>query len=332
MSQPRRPGTAFYCVTGSDFFHGAVALLNSLRLAGHAEPMVVLDCGMEPRQRDLLAPHAEILPAPDGPAPSMLKLVAPLVRPAEAIALLDADVIVTRPLTDLIGRAAEGRLVGFENEKQRFFAEWAELLETGPVRRGPYMTSSTLFIGGDLAAELLPIVRDKQAEVDVGATWLGEGGEGHPFFYADQDVLNGVVLSRLGPEQVVALDSRLSAIPPFEGLRLEDRGSLSCRYVDGTRPYLLHHYFRKPWLVRMRSNVYSRLLTRLLLGPDVELRLDPSELPVRLRAGLAGTVGRLATDVLFGIPASMRRRIRSSPRRIRAWPEAGRHPNGTETT
>ena len=55
---------AFYAVTGRDFFPGAVALLNSLRLLGHDEPLLVVDCGMTARQRELLAEHATVLAAP----------------------------------------------------------------------------------------------------------------------------------------------------------------------------------------------------------------------------------------------------------------------------
>ena len=43
MSAPR---AAFYCVADERYFLGAVGMLNSLRLLGHAEPIYVLDCGV----------------------------------------------------------------------------------------------------------------------------------------------------------------------------------------------------------------------------------------------------------------------------------------------
>jgi hypothetical protein len=53
---------------------------------------------------------------------------------------------------------------------------------------------------------------------------------------------------------------------------------------------LLHHFLAKPWLKATRSNIYSLLLPRLLLAPDVALRLEPEQLPLRLREGrLAAT-------------------------------------------
>ncbi len=54
---------AFYCVADDRYFLGAVGLINSLRLQGHAEPIYLLDCGLDPRQRELLAAHVEVVDA-----------------------------------------------------------------------------------------------------------------------------------------------------------------------------------------------------------------------------------------------------------------------------
>ena len=266
-----RPGVGFYCVTGRDFYPGAVALLNSLRLAGHREPLVVLDCGLEPAQREALAAHAEVKPAPADAPPRSLKLSAPLERPSEVTVILDADLIVTRPLAEPIAQASSGRVAGFQNDSHRFFPEWAELLGVDIGRSGPYLTSSALFLGGDAGAETLAKAQDLLAKLDIESTWLGRGSPSDPLFYADQDVLNAVLLA-LPADRVVALEQRLAAIPPFRGLSVADARTLRCRYPDGAEPYALHHFHRKPWLVRMKSNVYSRLMTRLLFGDDVTVR------------------------------------------------------------
>jgi hypothetical protein len=313
------PPLAFYSVSGRDFFPGAVALVNSLRLVGHTDPVFVLDCGMDPDQREHLSRVATVLPAPADAAPSLLKLAAPLAHPAEAMVVLDADMIATRRLDEPIEQARNGRLVAFENESQRYFEEWGALLGLGALRRGPYLSSGAIFAGGETGRELFSVIAEKQAALEPERTWLGGGDEADPLFYADQDILNAVALARLRPEQVVALESRLGAIPPFTDLRLLDAGTLRCAHADGTEPYLLHHYFRKPWLVAMRSNVYSRLLTRLLLSEDVAIRLDPARLPRRLRTGRAAAASRLAVDVGVGGPAALRRRLGRRPRRIEAW-------------
>ena len=315
------PGAAFYCVTGRDFFPGAVAMLNSLRVVGHTEPLFVLDCGLEPAQRRLLAPHVTLIPAPSEAAPSLLKLVAPRTNPAAVMVLLDADLIVTRPLTELIEAASRGSLVGFENDTQRHFPEWGELLELGPVRRGPYLTTSALFFGGETGQRLMPLVEERQMRVEPERTWIAGGAENDPLYFHDQDVFNAVAHSRLEPDRVVALEARLAPIPPFAGVRLLDEATLRCAYRDGTEPYLLHHCFRKPWLVRMRTNVYSRLLTRLLLAGDVPMRLDPDQLPLRLRTGAAARAGRVGTDLLLTAPG-VARRLRRRPARVTAWPRS----------
>ncbi len=185
------------------------------------------------------------------------------------------------------------------------------------MRRGPYLTSSALFMDRATAEGLLPLVAERQERIDLDRTWVGAGSEADPLYFLDQDVINAVIRARLEPGRVAEYDARLAPIPPFSGLRLEDAAALSCRYEDGAEPFLLHHASRKPWLVRMRANVYSRLLTRLLLGDDVALRLDPGQLPLRLRDGGAATAARLATDVGIGGPAFARRRL--FPRRVRAW-------------
>jgi hypothetical protein len=315
----RRPPAAFYCVTGRDFFPGAVALLNSLRLQGHREPAFVLDCGMLPRQRERIADHATVVSAPRVAAPSLLKLILPRAHPADVMVLLDADVIVTRTLTDLIEVARADRIVAFQNDTHRHFPEWAELLDVGSVRDGPYVTTSVLFAAEEPARSLFPLVEEKQSAIDPERTWLGPGEDSDPLYYLDQDVFNAVINSRLDPDQLFAVDSRLAPIPPFGGIRILDEVTLRCAYPDGSEPRLLHHCFRKPWLERVRSNVYSRLFTRLLFSADVALRLDPAEVPRRLRPGIAGATERVLTDVALTVPGAARR-LRRRPARVTAWP------------
>ena len=93
---------AFYCVADERYFLGAAAMLNSLRLHGHREPVFVLDCGLTAHQRELLAPHATVVEDGGSTAPWLLKTLAPLRHPAEVMVLIDADMIVTRPLAELI--------------------------------------------------------------------------------------------------------------------------------------------------------------------------------------------------------------------------------------
>ena len=311
---------AFYCVTDSRYFLGAVATLNSLRLLGHREPVYVLDCGLTSHQRELLSPHATLVPAPEHAPPWLLKTVAPLAHPADVMVLIDADIIVTRPLSELIEQAAEPRVIAIENDTDRFVPEWGELLGLGGVRRQPYVSSGLVFCGQPLGREVLSLMGALQDRVDFDRSFWRGNDPAYAFLYGDQDVLNAVLASdRVERKQLVALANRLVPNPPFQGVRVLDRDTLRCAHRDGTELYALHNFYRKPWLVRTRSNPYSRLMTRVLLEPDVELRLDASELPLRLRSGPMAQVARVAVDIGIGVPAYIHRNVSPGPRGNKGW-------------
>src|SRR5437867_414481 len=104
---------AFYSVSDCRFFLGAVALLNSLRLAGHEEPIFIVDTGLTLQQRRKLADHVTLIPAPAEEASVLLTPLGPSLHHSEVQVLIDADIIVTRPLTEFIEAARAGRVVAF---------------------------------------------------------------------------------------------------------------------------------------------------------------------------------------------------------------------------
>jgi hypothetical protein len=295
-SRAPQPPAAFYCVADSRYFLGAAAMLNSLRVLGHAEPVFVLDCGLTDRQRELLAPHASLVPAPSDAPPWLLKTVAPLRHPAEVMVLIDADIIATRPLGELIAEAASPRVVAVENDTQRFVPEWGRLLGLGEVRRQPYVSSGLVFMGQPLREEILTLMGELQDRVDFDRTFWRRNERDYPFLFADQDVLNAILASRVERARLTVLPNRLVPNPPFPGLRVLDRGALRCGYRDGTEPYALHHFGTKPWLEPARDGPYTRLLRRLLMASDIPVRLRPDELPRRLRPGLRPWLARKGTD------------------------------------
>jgi len=283
---PQPPATAevaFYCVADGAYFGGAVGLVNSLRLLGHTEPIRLLDCGLAERQRKLLAPEVELVPAPDESPPWLLKTVAPLARPADVMVLLDVDMVATRRLDPLVDSARAGNLVVFRDPTDRFDPDWGELLGVGPVERRPYVSSAAIAAGRELGTEVLGDLSRHQDAVDFERTHWRSGEPGYAFTYADQDVLNGLLAAR--DHRVRALDARLSATPPFEGLTVRDVASLRCAYSDGTEPFLVHHHVVKPWLEPTHHGVYSRLLRRLLIGDGLAVRVPDAEVPPHLRRG-----------------------------------------------
>jgi hypothetical protein len=305
---------AFYCVSNDTYFLGAVALINSLRLVGHAEPIFVLDCGLSAAQSRLLSSEVTVVRGPDNVPPFLLKTIAPLRHPAEVMILVDADVIVTRPLDTVIDRAAAGEVVAFRNNVDRFVAEWGELLDLGPLERRPYVCSAFLAAGGEGGEEVLRLLDDRQRRVDFERTWWRHREPGYPFLYADQDVLNAVLAARVERSRMVALDHRLCTPMPFEGLEIADAATLRCVFADGTEPYLLHHILpAKPWLRSMHEGVYSRLLRRLVSDSDVAVRPPASWLPFRFRTGAVSFLERKRASAM----AQVRWRVGSLVHRLR---------------
>ncbi|MFI8528804.1 hypothetical protein ACIGMX_00940 [Streptomyces aquilus] len=288
--------TAFYSVSDRRFFPGLVALLNSLRLVGHDEPLIVVDAGLTPGQRELLADHVELLRAPASEQhPVFLAPAGPVQRPSQVAILIDADIIVTRHLSELVEAAGAGRVVGFVNDPPndvRFHPEWGPALGLGPLRRQPYLNAGFVAFPAALSSRLLPEWTEGQNAIGVEGTRYGRGSLEDPFYFADQDVLNAILAARFGSGELLFLEHRLAPHPPFRGVNLVDERTLACRYGDGAEPYLLHHVLAKPWLKATPNTVYSTLLSRLLLAPDVTLRLDPGQLPLRLRQGWAAAADR----------------------------------------
>ena len=301
------PAAAFYCVADRRYFPGAAAMINSLRLHGHDEPIFLLDCGLTAAQRELVATQATVVER-DGDAPAWLqKTSAPLRHRAEVAVLIDADMIATRPLSDLIDLAADGGVVAFENDQPRFVAEWGELLDLGPARPRSYVSSGLVVFGGEAGHDVLRLLDDRQHRVDIELTFARRNVPDYPFLFPEQDVLNAILCSDTDPRKIVTLERRLAATLPFDDLRISAQRPPQCTYSDGSVPFVLHHFDRKPWLQRMRSNVYSRLLTGLLLGEDLPLQIAASELPPRLRSGPAAAAERLGTDLILGAPGIARR-------------------------
>jgi hypothetical protein len=290
-------GTAFYCMSSREYFLGAATLINSLRLAGHRQPVFLLDCGLDPEQRRLLEPEAVVVDAPAGEPPYMLKTVLPLSHPAEVMVLIDVDMIATRPLTELIDGAGRGEVVAFANAYDRFVEAWGPELGFGEARRGRYVSSGLVALGGAEGAEVVRLLDDRLRRVDFARTVFGSAEPAYPFHYADQDVLNAILATTVEPERVRVLDNRLAPNPPYRGLRIEDLQALRCSYRDGTEPFVVHQYLRKPWLDRTYDGVYSRLQRHLLAREDVPVRVPAEAIPSRLRPGAHGAVQRAAINL-----------------------------------
>lgn len=329
------PRLAYYTVANAAHYPGVVALINSLALVAEPAPIFVTDCGLTDRQRDGLARHVTLVPAEKGLHPTLQKAMGPLTHPAEVMAVVDADIIITQPMTDLVQKAAAGNLVVFEDSKEpdRFFPEW-EALGLGTPTKQPHVNAGHLILPAATAESLFPLIRRLHDRIVIGETMFGEfGTPASPYFYADQDLLNAILCTCFeGP--VTRVPRRLAPMPPFAGLTVKDAERLICEYDDGLQPYQLHHTWQKPWLVPMSPNPYSTLFTRLVTGSDVLIKLSKSDVPLRLRHGLGPrerawvSAERKIHVFMRGIHSRVRGKLGLRPRIARLTRRAGLSPRG----
>lgn len=275
-----RPVRAFYCVADRHYFSGVVALLNSLRLVGQREPLVVLDRGLERGQRAALEPVATVLHEPVNGHARLAKAAAPQALPAsEVIAIVDSDVIAVRPLEALLELAASGRVVAFaDDQPKRFHADWSRALGGAELHRHTYVNAGLLLLPGELAPAILATVTALFERVDFSRSrGFGRGSMSDPFRLPDQDCWNAALAATVPPSKLTVLDHQLAPFQPWERASVADARTLACRVPGGRRPHLLHHIGAKPWLAEaeLPASAYSTLLPRLLHGEDIALRLAP---------------------------------------------------------
>jgi hypothetical protein len=307
----------FYTITDSAFYVGTVVLLNSLRLTGHDQELVVLDCGLTDAQSESLASvGAALVPAPTDLTSTYLQKPYPaILDPDGVVVLIDSDMAVTDSLNPVIERAERGQLCVFPDhptDLRRWFGEWHELLALrAPLRRQVYVNAG--FVALEASRWLWLLERWRELCLHVEALEAESRGA-EAFSQHDQDVFNALLMSEVPEGAVVPL-------PAYElDLRrvvVEDSDSLVCTFRGERQPILHLALSPKVWQrggwKRVGTNAaYVELAPRLLFGADVALRLDPSEVPAWLRAGSGPRLVARAVS-----PAS---RFRTVPARIRRIP------------
>ena len=244
---------------------------------------MLLDCGLTAEQRELLEPEVDARrPRRATRPPWLLKTIAPLARPAEVTVLVDTDMVATRPLTELIERAARGPGGRVPRPPGPLLRRVGRAARPRP-RRAPRPTSprGSSRSAATSASRCCGLLDSSQRRGRLRAHLLAPKRRATTrFLYADQDVLNAILATTRRPAtRIVALDNRLAPNPPYRGLRVADEARLRCAYRDGTEPFVVHQYVRKPWLEATYDGVYSRLLRRLLTGDDVAIRVPEDEVP-----------------------------------------------------
>ena len=209
------PPVAFYAVADARFFPGLAAMLNSLRLVGHTEPVFVVDAGLTAGSATRCSPTPPSCP-PRGDAAVFLAPAGPMQRPAEVMVLIDADIIVTRPLRPMSSsRRAAGtwsRSSTSRPTSDRWFTGVEDALGLGHLRRQPYLNAGLVVSTRHLADRLLPPWTIGQAA--IGITPADTAGPlDDPFYFADQDVLNALLGSVLEAGEIARGGLRARPVP-----------------------------------------------------------------------------------------------------------------------
>ena len=303
----------YVTVADEGFFLGAVALVNSLRLSGNPEPIVVIDAGLTATQRALLSQAAEVRsPAVDrsGALPAFLKPAVGTLGLRGTTVMLDSDMIVTSRLEPILAEAAAGKLCVFTDiEKDRCFEdEWATALGLAdPIRRRPYINTGFVAFQSSGWQDLLDRWWELCARVSGERSQLPHAlsddvSRGHPFAYVDQDVLNAILMAEVDEARVHRLDAQLAGLIDWDLIRVNDERGLGCS-VGPRRTVLLHLTgYPKPWSTRARDRffgpddryftAYEELMARLLTGPDLPLPVPSRDVPLWLRRGPVARVAR----------------------------------------
>jgi len=285
-----------FTIADQDYFLGLAALVNSLRFHGCEAPLTVLDLGLTPSQREIFGAHCEFLSRPDlaGLHPWLLHPYACTLRPADIVIYVDADVIVTQPLDEIVDCARRGQICVFrDTAATRWFMEWQSIfcLRVSP-RHQTYANAGFLAF----STKHFPTLLSRWSEccrLLVGARTIYDArAMASPTALAGQDALNAVLMSEIAPGQVDCRSSSAQGPDDLIRTRVTDRTRVQC-LLDGQPTTLLHSWGPvKPWRDRasrsLRRTAYVRCLRRLLTGADVAVQIPAAMAPRWLRPGARG--------------------------------------------
>ena len=306
----------FCTIADSAHYVGLVALVNSLRLHGHHDPISVLDVGLSAAERAELAPHCDLVDPPvRGRHPWLLAPHACLARPATVVVTIDADVIVTAPLDLILARARDGQICAFPDPLgDRWFAEWEHAFDL-PVapRHETYVNTGFVAFSTRVFPDLLPEWAARCDGVDVTpATPALDLGD--PLGLADQDAFNALLMTVVPPGRVSVQPADEAVQGPWllSQTQVDDVRTLACSF-DGTAITLLHSFGTpKPWQAQprrlVRRSAYLLCLRRLLVSDDVALRSMLPRVPW-LAPGLRGVMHLRARTTLNAVWSWCRRRL-----------------------
>lgn len=298
----------FYTISNARYFLGTVGLVNSLRLTGHNNEIVVLECGLTPSQRQLLTPHCTLFESPKISIanPTLFKPFLSLLNPKGIVVLIDSDMIVTRSLEPILSLAEQGEICAYADpEAERWFAQWQQLfaLPCQP-RHQTYVCAGFVAFSAAHWPDLLKHWWQACETISSHPTLYEGASNDLPSAQADQDALNALLMSEI-PKEALAVQppEEMRYWGRLQTVQVENLQTLECTYSRRAVKILHADGPTKPWETqawqqgRVQYNAYVRLLRRLLVSSDVALRVSPQE-PLWLRPGTVGQLSMLSLYIL----------------------------------
>jgi hypothetical protein len=310
----------FFTQADSEFFVGVAAMLESLRHSGNTAPAFVLDLGLRPDERQRVSAVAEVLTLPpeaEGLHPRQMKATADLFWSSGIVVLLDADMIVTSPLDDMIELANGGKVAVHPDHDittGRQFPEWADAFElAAPLRPQPYVNCTPLAISLDHWPRFFE--RWRTACLRLPSDWPSHGFLG-PFGLPAQDAMNALLMSEIPAEAIwIGAKERTVHADALAEVEILDARSLRCRYRDAA-PVVLHFggtpkvWEGSGWRRIRVGDAYVCLLRQLLFDRDVRIPLRSREVPLWLRPRGIGLASALSVGLVNYIRIDLRNKAR----------------------
>ena len=298
----------YLTVADAEYFVGAVAMANSLRLTGNEGELVVIDRGLTAAQQESLRPHARILElSPEDKAKHAFfqRQVVYRYGMTGVLVFVDSDMLVTGSLAPIVEKAAAGKIVVYPNHPSgwhRFFPEWAEVFELeAPLRRQRYANAGLVAFSTEHWPEFLK--RWERACTHIDPARIFDGNWHQPFWAGDQDALNALLMSEVPAEAIAEGDQAETLL--FDSVNdgtIEDEQTLRLT-LNGVPIRFIHYglspkaWQRQGWRRIREDDTYARLLPRVLFAEDVPIRLDGDGVPLWIRPG---RLGRLALVTIGG--------------------------------
>jgi hypothetical protein len=321
VSEPQ--SHAFYTVCTSTFFPGVVALLNSLRLTGHHEDLVILDVDLRPEQRSRLEGHCRLvhLDTETGINPLLLKGFPEAIGAEDVVVMIDCDIIVTGSLIPAVELAREGRICAYPDaDHDRWFAEWEQVFSlAAPPRRETYVNSGFVVFSAKHWPGLLGRWRELSEAIPTNATRAGGARKDTPYWDGDQDALNALLMSEIPPGALHLLPRNEAPTHPRDrvAVTVEDVRGLICTW-NGSRTTIVHAAGNpKPWERKrgMAADCYARLLGRALFGDDVLLPASAADVPLVYRPGRVARARATAERLALTLGRRLPRPLRNAAKR-----------------